>query len=481
VSPPTRRAFARALAGHEPATLAGLLVDLRTAAGDEAHRDGARAVVGGVEHLAWAGGPSARLLDRPGLARLAARRAERALARAGADRLLVPHPRVAAALDARGVSVVGPADLRRRLLYGVDRATADRIALARLGRPVAGLAAAGPVGRVRAPVVAALERLPVERPGAALAGLFAVALVVAAVGAAAVPVPGAGSGAADPAADGPAGAGEPTVDARTETARQRSGAVPGTPAIPATETVAPGVTGAGVTDPAALAAAHADALDGRAHGWQAVYREYEPERVGAPAELQGESVGPAALRRETVRFDRATGIRTELDGRGALRSTQAPFVRPGDGRTPTGAYGSRLREAAPADDRAALRVVREAARAGLYVASYLDGRESRIVGRTRQRGPETSETLYSLRVSGHDATAVRAYRAEAVVSATGFVRELRAEFLVRGAGVRVVVTVRSRRASEAGYLPPTGGAADEAVDAGASNATAQAAASTRSQ
>jgi hypothetical protein len=259
--------------------------------------------------------------------------------------------------------------------------------------------------------------------------------------------------------------------------------VPGTPAIPATETVAPGVTGAGVTDPAALAAAHADALDGRAHGWQAVYREYEPERVGAPAELQGESVGPTGLRRETVRFDRATGIRTELDGAGALRSTRAPFVRPGDGRTPTGAYGSRLREAAPGDDRAALRVVRGAARAGLYVASYLDGRESRIVGRTRQRGPETSETLYSLRISGHDATAVRAYRAEAVVSATGFVRELRAEFLVRGAGVRVVVTVRSRRASEAGYLPPTGDAAgeDEAGDEGTANATAQAAASTRSQ
>jgi hypothetical protein len=481
VSPPTRRAFARALAGRDPATLAALLVDLWTAAGDEAHRDGDRAVVAGVEHLAWVGRPPARLLDRPGLARLAARRAERALARAGADRLLVPHPRVAATLDARGVPVVGPADLRRRLLYGVDRATADRIARARLGRPVAGLAAAGLVGGVRsraAPVVAALDGLPVERPGAALAGLFAVALVVAAVGTAAVPVPGSGSVDGPPAGES-AGAAAPTVDARTESARPRSGAVPGTPAIPATETVAPGVTGAGVTDPAALAAAHADALDGRAHGWRAVYREYEPERVGAPAELQGESVGPTGLRRETVRFDRATGIRTELDGAGALRSTRAPFVRPGDGRTPTGAYEGRLREAAPADDRAALRVVREAARAGLYVASYLDGRESRIVGRTRQRGPETSETLYSLRVSGHDATAVRAYRAEAVVSATGFVRELRAEFLVRGAGVRVVVTVRSRRASEAGYLPPIGDAAGGREDA--SNATAQAAASTRSQ
>ncbi len=481
MSPPTRRAAARALAGRDPATLAALLVDLRAAAGDEAHRDGDRAVVAGVEHLAWVGRPPARLLDRPGLARLAARRAERELARAGADRLLVPHPRVAAALDARGVPVVGPVDLRRRLLYGVDRATADRIARARLGRPTAGLAAAGLVGRTRsraAPVVAALDGLPVERPGAALAGLFAVALVVAAVGAAAVPAPPPGAGPADgSAADGGAGAVDPTVDARTETARPRSGAVPGTPAIPATETVAPGVTGAGVTDPAALAAAHADALDGRAHGWQAVYREYEPERVGAPAELQGESVGPTGLRRETVRFDRATGVRTELDGEGALRSTRAPFVRPGDGRTPTGAYRSRLREAAPADDRAALRVVGESARAGLYVASYLDGRESRIVGRTRQRGPETSETLYSLRVSGHDATAVRAYRAEAVVSATGFVRELRAEFLVRGAGVRVVVTVRSRRASEAGYLPPTGDAAGEDT----ANTTAQAAASTRAQ
>jgi hypothetical protein len=234
------------------------------------------------------------------------------------------------------------------------------------------------------------------------------------------------------------------------------------------------VTGAGVTDPAALAVAHADALNGRAHAWQAVYREYEPERVGAPAELQGESVGPTALRRETVRFDRATGVRAELDGEGALRSTRAPFARPGDGRTPAGAYGSRLREAAPADDRTALRVVRESARAGLYVASYLDGRESRIVGRTRQRGPETSETLYSVRISGHEAAAIRAYRAEAVVSSTGLVRELRAEFLVRGAGVRVVVTMRSRQASEAGYLPPATGAGD-------GNATAQAPASTRSQ
>jgi hypothetical protein len=181
--------------------------------------------------------------------------------------------RIAARCDARSVSAV---DLDRLARYGLDRATADALYRDQFGCP---LSAVAPVadpsptdGRTRPSVVGAVT---------AVAALVLLGTAVAAVGGATAPLPWAWGAFNDvsvstpspldegegPRAIGTTGAADDGVAETTPPPE------PTTPSAREDEQFAPGLSSSGITDVAALAAAHRVALGNGSYRWELDYVE----------------------------------------------------------------------------------------------------------------------------------------------------------------------------------------------------------------
>jgi hypothetical protein len=237
----TRRRTAALFDGVDGSGLAAFVAALRRARGEDATADGDRVATG----------------DGPDLvAHAPPRWLPVGAAVAGVDpptgaAVVTPSPAVADRLRARGVAVVGPATLRDRLLYGLERPAAEALCREHLGRSLADGPPRRPVDRLRAVLAG---------PAGAAAVAVAVLVLVAAV------VAGAGAGGgADGRPDGAATAAPRTAAPLESTPVDRVEEVGAPP-------VAPGLTTEGVANRSALTAAHAAALEGRSYQWLLVYR-----------------------------------------------------------------------------------------------------------------------------------------------------------------------------------------------------------------
>jgi hypothetical protein len=381
---PSRTALRRRLARLDAAGYAALLAALARARGDDARAEG-RVVVHGDGRRVRAHAPPR------GLPVALAARVETG----GVDAVATTRPAVAARLRDRGVAVVGPDAVARRLLYGVARETGDRLARAHLD---------GPLG---APAPRSVERAGRAAPavGLVVVVVAAAALVVAGVGA-------AGSAASDPAVD----------EAGWVTAEPDGG---GTNA-----TLAPGLTRAGVVDPRALADAHEAALAGDAYAVRVTYREQFRRERSFPRAGRVRTVGVAGPTRyhETTRGwgDPAVApvptAEREVYADGPARFVRTPGENGTVARTPLGATDGEV----------------YAARGASYVRRFLDAeRTDAVVTRV-----EDGEVRHRVAVRGTDRRGVAAYSATAVVTGEGLVRSLRVSYLSRDPEVAVSLRVR---------------------------------------
>jgi hypothetical protein len=422
VTPPSPRAFASLLGRLDAPGLAALFVAVRDARGADARVADGLAVVDGERVLPWTG--------RAWPTRLAVRRVERALADAGADAVVVPGRGLAAELAARGVAVHGPDEVRTALLYGLDRATADRIARTHLDRPLS----------------------TPDRPslGARLAGRAAGVATPAAVVLAALVVAATlvGGGGLDP--DARAGPGAVTPASAPATAVPGPSAGSAGDAIqpdPDREWYAPGLTPSGISSPTALADGHEGSLAGDAHEWRVSYREY-----GSSARYARATAPPTAVRSETVRVDDGGNVTVNVTGVGELRGANVRFVHPGDADEIDRGL----------DGPTAERYVDRSAR---YVATYLSAPESRVVGRVDAAG----ERRYAVVVSGDPVPGVANYTAAAVVSQWGAVLAFAAQYESPATDRFVRVSFQSRETGESWVVPPS--TTDPAAAANVSTAT----------
>jgi len=358
---------------------------------------------------------------------------------AGADAVATTHPGAAARLRARGVETVAPADLRRTLLYGLDRPTADRLCRTHLGRPLD----AGPSDDSEsspAPIPAAGafgSALPASVPAppalVAVALLAVAALAVAGLGLglpADVSIVGGDPGAADrgdPSPAAPDGAATPTPEPTGWTGDEDD-----LDDIGARE-VAPGVTTRGVTNASALAAAHADAVAGRSYEWRV---EFEAPTGSNPV-LSGER-----SQTRITRVDAGRAVRRDVFGSGDppgafLAGTDAD-VYAADGIRHVRANGSVA--AAPRANAAAVEAARAGDRAAALVVRFLDAEETDAVAVVERDGG----TYYRVVARGTDERVVARYEASALVSPSGLVVRLAVAYRLADGTGSGTVTVVSR-------------------------------------
>jgi hypothetical protein len=376
----------RRLARLDAAGYAALLAALARARGDDARAEG-RVVVHGDGRRVRAHAPSRR-----GPAALAAR-----VETAGVDAVATTRPDVAARLRDRGVAVVGPDAVARRLLYGVDRAVADDLARAHLDGPL---------------------DAPAPRSVGARVGRAAPAVGLLAVVVAAVALVGAGGGAAgDPT---------PVVDGSDRVAAESDGGS-------ANETLAPGLTRAGVVDPRALADAHRDALERGPYEVRLTYREqFRRERAFPRAGRYRtvEVVGPTRYH-ETTRGWGDPGVgpvpvaTREVYADGTGRFVRSPGENGTATRTPLGTLDGDI----------------YASRGAGYVRRFLAVERTDVV----ETSVEDGQVRHRVAVRGTDRAGVAAYSATAVVTGEGLVRDLRVSYLHRDPEVAVSLRVRYDR------------------------------------
>jgi len=424
MSPPPTGEVAAALGRLDRASFARFLAALWAARGRPTRVDG-RIVADGDRRVRV----HARRRRLPG--RLAAL----GVGPGGADAVATTHPGAAARLRSRGVETIGPADLRRTLLYGIDRATADRLCRTHLGRPLdPGPPDDSPADRAGSPDALG-GALPVRSPASpaipAAAVLAVVVLAALGFGLAPgfgfdfdVPVAGGGVGGIDGAgapADAPDGAADSTPGSVGWT-----GEADDLDDIGARD-VAPGVTTRGVTNASALASAHADAVAGRSHEWRV---EFEAPSGSNPV-LSGER---ARIRLTRVEAGRA--VRRDVFGSGEppgafLAGTDAD-VYAADGIRYVRANGSVA--AAPRADAATVEAERAGDRAAALVVRFLDAEETDAVEVVDRGGT----TYYRVVARGTDERVVARYTASALVSPSGFVVRLAVTYRLADGTVSVV-------------------------------------------
>jgi hypothetical protein len=385
--PPSPRTVTRRLARLDGGGYAAFLAALARARGDEAARADGQILVRGDDRRVLAHAPSRH---RP--AALAAR-----VDATGVEAVATTRPAVAARLRDRGVSVVGPEAVVRRLLYGVDRETADRLARAHLGGP--------------------LDAPPPRTLGERAGDIGpAVGLVVVLV--ALVAVVGAGVGVDEPDAKGPVATGWNESEWVTSEADGPTG----------NETLAPGLTNEGVVDPAALAAAHETALGQGSYRVDLTYRE----------QFRRERALPRAGRYRTVVVESPTRYYETTTGWGDPSVAPVPVAErevyaDGERRFVRRSNGT-VTEGPLASDR----VDPHALRAAAYVRLFLDIEQTDVVDARVEDG----EVVYRVAVRGTDRAGIAAYSATALVTGEGLVRELRVSYLQYERDVAVSVFVR---------------------------------------
>jgi hypothetical protein len=391
--PPSVGALARRFAGLDDAGYAAFLAALARARGDEAARAEGRVVVYGDGRRVRAHAPPRR---RP--AALAAR-----VDTAGVDAVATTRPAVADRLRARGASVVGPSTVARRLLYGVDRGAAARLSRDHLGGPLGASPPRPLAGRAR-------EAGPVV-------GLVAVLVAL-------VAVVGAGAGGPTPATSDPA----PAVNESEWVRAEPEGGTEN-------ETLVPGLTRAGVVDPAALAAAHRAALREGPYEVDLTYRE----------QFRRERAFPRAGRYRTVEVGGPTRYHETTTGWGDPLVSPVPATERevyADGtrrfvREPNGTVADRPLEPRGVDPHAV--------RGAEYVRRFLDVEQTDVVD-TRV---EDGDLVHRVAVRGTDDPGIAAYSATALVTSEGLVRELRVSYLQYEREAAVSLYVRYDRGAVA--------------------------------
>lgn len=382
--PPSVAALARRFARLDDVGYAAFLAALARARGDEAARAEGRVVVHGDGRRIRAHAPARH---RP--AALAAR-----VDAAGVDAVATTRPAVADRLRDRGVPVVGPDAVARRLLYGADRETADRLAREHLDGPLDATPprTLGARAREVGPVV----------------GLVAVLVALVVV---------AGTGGPAPAtADS-----TPAVNESEWVTAEPDGAT-------TNETLAPGLTRAGVVDPAALAAAHEAALREGPYVVDLTYRE----------QFRRERAFPRAGRYRTVEVAGATRYHETTTGWGdptvaPIPTTEREVYADGARRFVRGPNGTVAE--LPLGPRG---VDPHAVRGAEYVRRFLGIRQTDVVD-TRV---EDGEPVHRVAVRGTDREGVAAYSATALVTSEGLVRELRVSYLQYERDVGVSIYLR---------------------------------------
>lgn len=213
----------------------------------------------------------------------------------------------------------------------------------------------------------------------------------------------------------------------------------------------PGLGESGITDADALARAHGRALASRSYRWVVTYEEV----------VDGRSVGVV---REVVRYERSGVYRVGLE-RQSEPTTDAVLFSPGpayaDGEyryEPTG--GADGRESVRAIDLsiAEERPFRERARA--YIEWYLSASRSAITDVVRRNG----RTMYRVETVGDPYPGAANARASALVDTRGMVHTLRAERDLPESDVRMVLSFRYTDLGSTTVEPPkwngTNGSAD---------------------
>lgn len=346
--------------------------------------------------------------------------------------------RVAGAASDEGAEFLDPAALRDRLLYGVDRDTAERLYAAQFGRSLT-VDTSPPGDETDEPDEAGLA-LPNGRAAVAVA---LVLLAAAVVGAPAL---------------FPAGETSFTTEA-TFTPRWEN----------ATETEAPyppGLSGEGVESASELAAAHADAVRNRAYVLRVAARGPAQTsvmtgrtRFNYTVWLQNSSVyrfRSVSVFAEPQAGNDTTGRRVYREG--VYANGTAKFRRIVDGNASARYHRYPVETAGGPDDHYVDRAARVFARdVRSYISTYLATPESTVECRLRLAGGECSEyRVVATGVPTFLAGNVLSYRAVARVQPSGRVDSLAIEYRVSTDGQRAVVEFgfRYRRFENVTVRPP---------------------------
>jgi hypothetical protein len=337
------------------------------------------------------------------------------------DAVATTRPAVAERLRERSLAVVGPETVARRLLDGVDREAADRLAREHLGDPL------------DAPAPRTLG----ERAGdvGPAVGLVVVLVALVAVVAAGVET------------DAPASASTPEATESEWVTAEPDGPTEN-------ETLAPGLTRTGVVDPAALAAAHEAALREAPYVVDLTYREqFRRERAFPRAGRYRtvEVASPTRYYQTTTGWGEPTVAPVPTTEREVYADGRRRFVRGPNGAVVELPLGPRENDP-------------YAAQGAEYVRRFLDVEQTDVVD-TRI---EDSDLFYRVAVRGTDQEGVAAYSATALVTREGLVRELRVSYLQYDRDVAVSIHVRYETGDVAvdppSWYPENASASTPAVD-----------------
>jgi hypothetical protein len=404
----------------------------------------------------------------------------------GTRRLLAASPkRRAAAVEATSVS---PADLRERLLYGIDRDAADRLYRDHFGVDLATAAAtdAADTGGVRRRVTRVGRRVTADGGVAlgvvALAALLVAAAAVLAAGGlsqfAGIAGLGADAAGPEPAAPPPPVDGEYAAAASaigTAESAQRGAAslddaslgldedgLTGT--IGSTARTPPGVFLTGVHDADALADAHVAAVRNRSAA-SFVLVASGPANGTDPAATTGERIGIAGDGGVEMTVASATRYRLVESANASIASPagDGPVETFADGdaayRRTARSEGVETRRLSTAETPDGTTLVAETAEEP--IRRFLNGSDSTV------RAAATELPLYRIEVAGDSAALgdeVRGFRAVAFVTADGLVLELSAAYVHVPTGERVRVAFRYDRFGDTAVAPPAWYAAVAAED-----------------
>ncbi|WP_380679571.1 hypothetical protein [Salinigranum sp. GCM10025319] len=411
----SRPTLATLLRGRSRTALTRFVADLYTARGAETAVDDGAVVVDGERLLVVPAGVRGRLHEWIGPIVSGSNPEAPA-------RVVAADPGRADALAARyDAPVLSPADLDDLARYGLDREAADAVFREHFGvglDDVARRTRDGPAGGLDRPTPASSRPADGELdrtdgrfgPASAVATLVAVVVLAAAVVSTTPGVlgvvgvgpfesadrEGPDSTATTTPTNGSAGVDAGAAIPRPPSTSESGGT--GTDAIP----LVPGLTTEGITDPAALADAHATTMANQSYTWRLTYVE----------SANGSEIGRAT---ETVRVAAPSVYVSNVTREGVL-VTRGPVAR-----MPSYADGERRYrlatdgvETADLDDAD---VGRQAARARQYFGVLLAGREM-SVGWIVRGGPRR----YVVDIDGTNASAVRNYSATVHVAPDGSVR-----------------------------------------------------------
>jgi hypothetical protein len=411
MSPPSRREFATLLDRPEREAFARFLAAVWAARGQEVTVDGDALVADGRRiraHTARRRLPAGIVIARfdPG----------------DADAVATTHPGAAARLRERGIDVLGPAEIRRVTLYGIDRAEAEALCREHLGRSLD----CEPSSTIRS--LAGLSGLDADvgSSAAVVAILLAIALV-AAIGAPVglSDVPGDGDD------DGAAGGTSAPFDGTTTPVEPGEWSEDEGLGDDVAGDLPPGVTTEGVRNASALSRAHADAAVERSYEWRL---EFSRSEGGNPV-LRGSSSWTQIVRVADGRTFRRTILSSTGPPERFLSGTDVDVYAEGDVRyvrtngsvdVETGESAVETETARAADDAAEL------------VARFLAAENAVSTEATTRDG----DTYYRVIARGIDTWSETRYRAVALVDPSGFVPRLEVSYLAEDGGESVSIVSR---------------------------------------